>query len=245
MTTEFRTTTYGPSGRQLDVHRPGAGAGRPSGPLPTVLLWHGRGPDERDVLAPFARATAALGVLVLVPDWRPDSADGGLADLTDSVAFARQHADGYGGSTERITLAGWSLGGKCAVAAALHPVAPDGWRPHAVAALAGGFTTPAPFSGTAPVEEARRADLTVPQVPVLLVHGTEDTIVEARQSHDLAAALTGHGWPVTVEELRTDHAGVVMTTYSPTHARCLPAPTGPARHAGQLAARLLAAHAQH
>ncbi|WP_067179937.1 hypothetical protein [Microtetraspora niveoalba] len=50
-----REIVYGPSGKALDVYRPDT----PS-TLPAVLLWHGRGPDERDILAPLARA----------PDWR-------------------------------------------------------------------------------------------------------------------------------------------------------------------------------
>lgn len=52
--------------RRLDVHRPAAD--RPAGP--SVLLWHGIGPDEKDVLAPLAREIASHGLPVLVPDWR-------------------------------------------------------------------------------------------------------------------------------------------------------------------------------
>jgi predicted dienelactone hydrolase len=50
-----------------------------SRPEPVVLLWHGVGPDERDVLEPLARATAALGLMVFVPDWQSDAPDGGRA----------------------------------------------------------------------------------------------------------------------------------------------------------------------
>ncbi|BAJ31914.1 MULTISPECIES: hypothetical protein [Kitasatospora] len=86
-TTITTTLAYGPERRPVDVHRPRAGSA--SGPLPAalpaVLLWHGRGADEREVLAPLARAAAALGVLVVVPDWRPDGPDGGRADLLASA----------------------------------------------------------------------------------------------------------------------------------------------------------------
>ena len=57
-------------GKALDVYRPGNDA-----VVPVVLLWHGVGPDERDVLGALATAAAERGVMVLVPDWRRDSAD--------------------------------------------------------------------------------------------------------------------------------------------------------------------------
>ena len=79
------SVTYEASGKLLDVHRP---ADTPE-TTPTVLLWHGRGPDERDVLAPLAREAAALGLTVVVPDWRPDAPDGGWGHLLASVRFVR------------------------------------------------------------------------------------------------------------------------------------------------------------
>ncbi|MGW2788142.1 hypothetical protein ACWC3X_44530 [Streptomyces populi] len=85
MATEIAVRTglrYGASGKLLDVYQP-AGA---SGPVPAVLLWHGRVPDERDVLAPVAGAAAELGVIVLVPDRRPDAPDGGT-HLRETAAF--------------------------------------------------------------------------------------------------------------------------------------------------------------
>ncbi|CAK7286121.1 alpha/beta hydrolase [Streptomyces misionensis] len=114
MATEVVVTAglrYGPGGKLMDVYRP---TGTP-GPAPVVLLWHGRGPDERDVLAPVARAAAELGVLVLVPDWRPDAPDGGRTHLMESAAFVRQRVAGLGGDPGRVVLAGWSRGGKAAV----------------------------------------------------------------------------------------------------------------------------------
>ncbi|WP_327226191.1 hypothetical protein OG229_22770 [Streptomyces platensis] len=119
-----RGLVYGPSGKQLDVHRP-AGA---SGATPTVLLWHGIGPDERDVLEPLARATAAHGALVLVPDWRSDAPDGGRSHLLESLAFARKEAGGLGGHGESLVLAGWSAGAGAALGVALRPEIADEWR---------------------------------------------------------------------------------------------------------------------
>ena len=38
-----------------------------------MLLWHGVGPDERDVLETLAVQTAGYGLTVVVPDWRSDA----------------------------------------------------------------------------------------------------------------------------------------------------------------------------
>jgi acetyl esterase/lipase len=122
-----RGVPYG-HGKLLDVYRPADSAGR--GPVPVVLLWHGVGVDERDVLEPLARATAGHGVVVVVPDWRSDAPDGGGAHLLASLAFTRDHAGDLGGAGERaIVLAGWSRGGRCAAAIGVRPGGVDGWRP--------------------------------------------------------------------------------------------------------------------
>ncbi|MET9611296.1 alpha/beta hydrolase [Kitasatospora indigofera] len=240
MTADIDVTTglrYAGSGRYLDVYRPAA---RP-GPAPVVLLWHGRGPDERDVLAPLARAAAGLGLVVLVPDWRSDAPDGGSAHLRDSVAFARREAGSLGGDDRTLVLAGWSMGAKAAVAAALNPAAFDGWRPTAVVGIAGAYGTASPVTGTAPVEDlgSGRADPVDP-VPVRLLHGTADQVVDAGRSRELRAALAGRGWPVTLDEVDSDHAGVVMTAYAPKLGRCVPSAAGHAVRAGRRAAALLA-----
>ncbi|MFJ5229491.1 alpha/beta hydrolase [Kitasatospora sp. NPDC088391] len=228
--TEVRTTVlpYGPDARPADLHRPGAGA---ADGLPVVLLWHGRGPDERDVLAPLARAAAARGLRVLVPDWRPDAPDVGRAQLLASAALARELAAGA-----RLVLAGWSLGAKAAVGAALNPAAFAGWRPDAVVAFAGSYATPAPSTGTTPLDDLPAA---APGVPFHLLHGTADTVVDPARTRELHAALLAHGHPATLAEPPTDHAGVIGTAYSPTAARCLPTPAPPARAALHLTAETL------
>jgi len=260
-----RALVYGPSGKRLDVHRP-AGVGGPDGeaepsgeagtsgrtessgdagpsaasaPAPTVLLWHGIGPDERDVLEPLARTAAARGLLVLVPDWRSDAADGGRAQLLESLAFARKEADALGGDGESLVLAGWSAGAGAALGVALRPELVEGWRPTAVVGLAGRYDLPARTTGTAPLDDlvAGRE----PGVPVHLVHGTRDTLVDARCSRDLAEALRAAGRAVTLQELDSDHAGVIMTEYDPSLDGCRPATAEHALRAGRLAADVLAA----
>ncbi|MFG2819828.1 alpha/beta hydrolase [Kitasatospora sp. NPDC048365] len=228
--------TYGAAGKLMDVYRP-AGA---SEPVPAVLLWHGRGPDERDVLAPVARAAAGLGVVVLVPDWRPDAPDGGRTHLRESADFVRRNAADFGGDPRRIVLAGWSLGGKAAVGVALNPAAFLDWRPQAVVGIAGGYGSAAPTTGTVPIDDLRLGGSPVPPVPVWLVHGTADPVVDVERSRELRTALEGQGRPVSLIEVATDHAGVIMTEFVAEHGRCLPSTADHAVEAGSRTADLLA-----
>ncbi|MBY8888639.1 alpha/beta hydrolase [Streptomyces sp. PTM05] len=231
---------YGASGQRLDVYRPAVLAGM----APSVLLWHGRGPDERDVLAPLARAVASLGVVCFVPDWRPDASDGGRTHLRESVAFVRRRGTDFGADTERVVLAGWSLGAKVAVAAVLTPGALDGWRPRAVVGIAGGYSGPDPLTGRDPLEALAEADDSVPAVPVSLIHGTVDPVVDVEQSRRLHTALRHRGRPTSLHEPETDHAGVIMTAYDPEALRCRPSDADHARRAGARSAQLIAAAAK-
>jgi predicted esterase len=226
--------------KAMDIYLPRR-IGMPSGPEPVVLLWHGVGPDERDVLEPLARATAALGVVVFVPDWRSDAPDGGRGHLLSSVSFARQQASRFGGNADAIVLAGWSKGGNAAAGLAVNPMAASGWQPAAVVCLAAGFSRPAPTTGTAPASDLAVASAA--PVPFWLVHGTLDPVVNITESPKFAALLTEHGWPVQLEELQTDHAGVVMAEYDEEHRRCRPSSEQYVIEAGQGSALVLRAAA--
>ena len=217
-------------GRLLDVHRPTTTAG---GPAPVVLLWHGSGPDERDVLHTLAQEAAGLGLLVFVPDWRPDREDGGRADLLASLAFARRNAAAYGGDPECFVLAGWSLGGREAVAVATHPGTPADLRPTAAVGIASAYGRPAATTGDIPLDHLAEGPS---PVPIWLVLGTEDEVVPGRLTHQLHAAVPAS----ELLELPTDHAGVVMTIYSPEANRCLPATDPATLAAGRRTADVLA-----
>ena len=227
---------YGEGGQRLDVYHPEDSPGT----LPIVLLWHGRGPDERDVLTPLARHAASLGLVCVVPDWRPDAPDGGRTHLRESVEFGRRHGADFSGDPGRITLAGWSLGGKTAVAVALDPGSLDGWRPRAVVAIAGGYTTPDPLTGRATMDRLAAGGDLAPAVPLHLVHGTADDIVDITQPRRLHAALRARDWPSALTELDADHAGVVMTEYDPEARRCRPSESERVLRAGSRTAHIIA-----
>ncbi|MEV5374634.1 alpha/beta hydrolase [Streptomyces nondiastaticus] len=243
--------TRTPAGKAVDVYGPPGG-----GTAPTVLLWHGMGPDERDIMRPVAEAAAAQGVVVLVPDWRSDAPDRGAAHLLDSLAFARERAADFGGDPGRLVVAGWSAGAGAAVATALRPDLTGGPRPVAVVGVAGRYDVPARTTGSVPVEDLARgpiADLArdpvaglahAAPVPVLLVHGTEDDQVDVRHSREFAAALRTRGLPVRLEEPATDHAGVLMSAYDPELGRLRASSAGHALEGGRATARVLAAAAK-
>jgi predicted esterase len=223
---------------RLDVCSPG----RADHASPALLLWHGTGCDERDVLEPLARATAALGVVVFVPDWRSDASDRGRAHLIASLSYFRDHAIDAGAYPARLALAGWSRGGTEAAAIALSPPMVAGWRPSAFACISGSFREAAAMTGRPPLDDAQEG--TVSPVPVWLVHGLRDTTVPVERSRRLAALLGQRGWPVHLEETDTEHAGVVMTEYDPALCRCRPATADHAIRAGHRTAENLALAAQ-
>lgn len=205
---------------------------------PVMLLWHGSGPDERTVLEPLARATAELGVVAFVPDWRSDAPDEGRAHLLASIAFLRARAQAFCGDPHRVLLTGWSRGGRAAAGIAVDVSAADGWRPSAVACLATSYGRPTPTSAKVPLEAVANGD-PVP-IPFWLVHGLDDEVVDVEHSREFARVLRDHAWPVHLHELETNHAGVVMTQYDATLRRCVPATGGHALEAGRRVAAILA-----
>ncbi|MEU1290047.1 alpha/beta hydrolase [Kitasatospora sp. NPDC005856] len=229
----FRTAPYAP-GRLTDIHLPAVSG---AGPAPVVLLWHGSGPNERDVLRPLAQEAAGLGLLVLVPDWNAEQPDGGRAELLASLARARRIATEHGGDPTRFVLAGWSMGGREAIAVATHPGTPAELRPVAAVGIASHYSTKAVTTGEAPLDHLAAGPS---PVPLRLVHGTADDIVDVGHTRRLSAALTQQMSAVRVLELPTDHAGVVMTAYRPEARRCLPATDADTLTAGRRTAAVLA-----
>ncbi|MEU9749341.1 alpha/beta hydrolase [Streptomyces niveus] len=234
-TVEIRDLIYlseeGAPPRRLDVHRPAAG--RPVGP--SVLLWHGIGPDEKDVLAPLAREIASHGLPVLVPDWRSDAPDGGRSHLMASLRYVRDQAVEFGGDGGRVVLAGWSAGAGAAMGLALRPGATEGVRVIAAVGVAGRYDLPARSTGTAPLADldSTEAGAGAGAVPVTLVHGAADSVLSSSHSREFGAALRTKGWPVTSLEPASDHAGVIMTEYDPARGLCVPSTSEHVLRAGR------------
>lgn len=114
------------------------------------------------------------------------------------------------------------------------------WRPQASVGIAGAYGSAAPTTGTVPIDDLRRGDSPLPPLPVLLVHGTADPVVDVKRSRELRTALKERGWPTSLNEVATDHAGVIVTEFVPEHRRCLPSTADHAVEAGRRTAGVLA-----
>ena len=219
---------YAP-GKLLDVHAAAGAVGRP-----VVLLWHGSGPDERDVLADLARGVAARGPVVLVPDWQSDDPGAGAAQLLASIDFARVRGPSLGGDPDHVVLAGWSLGAAAVASVALHPGLVGGWTPVALVGLAGAYDE-SPFGGEpfdgADAGRGGRA---------LLLHGSADTVVPPRHLTRVARSFGALGWEIDGRTLATDHAGIVGTEYDPWRRRCVTTRDATRLAAGARVAELIA-----
>ncbi|KAA0114597.1 alpha/beta hydrolase [Mycolicibacterium sp. P9-22] len=189
------TVEYAPS-RSADLY------GEPS--RPTVLLWHGTQTDSRPAVGVLAEAIAELGVGVIAPDWDSHAADGGRADLLNSVRFALTRSAGAD-----LLLVGWSLGGVAAAGLTLRarqfnvPVA------HTVC-LGGAFMVDDPITG-GPV--LRDIPDTAARTPFSLLVGDADDVVPASAAVQFAARLQALDWPVEIVEIAADHGSIAGARY--------------------------------
>ena len=222
---------YGPDPRQkLDVYAPARAAGR----LPVVVFFYGGGWNSgyRGGYAFAARAIAARGFVVVVPDYRLVPAVRFPAFVEDAAAAIRwtvDHVGASGGDPTRIAVAGHSAGAHIALLVTLdrHYLAAAG-APGAIKAavgLAGPYdflpldapSAVAAFGqapdklATQPIHFAR-ADAP----PALLLTGDADDVVRPRNTAALAAALRGVAAPV---EVRTypgvGHIGILLALSKP------------------------------
>jgi acetyl esterase/lipase len=210
---------YGPDPRQrLDVYAPTDA----KGPLPVVIFYYGGGWNSgyRGGYAFAARAIAARGFVVVVPDYRlvpqvrfPAFVDDGAA----AVRWAVDHVAASGGDPKRIAVAGHSAGAHIAMMLALDAryIAAAG-APGAIKAVVGlaGPYDFLPFDKPSSIEAFGRAPdpkatqpisfVRADAPPALLLTGDADDVVRPRNSRALAAALRLKG--ATVEE--HEYAGV-------------------------------------
>lgn len=202
--------------QKLDVWGQKVRAGEPLKPVVVFLYGGGWVAGSRGDYGFAGSAFAGQGFVTIVPDYRlvPDVRfpafveDGALA-----VRWARDHAAQYGGDPSRITLAGHSAGAYNALMLTLdrHFLADAGVDPKIVrgAAILSGPTDFYPFTdirsrdalggwpdpkATQPITFAR-ADAP----PILLIHGTADTVVRPRNSIVLADRLRALGAPVELK----------------------------------------------
>ncbi len=231
---------YGPLARhKLDVWVPAKAS---AAPLPVIVFFYGGGwvSGDRGDYGFAGRAFAAQGFVTIVADYRlvPEVRfpaflqDGALA-----VKWARDHASQYGGDPKRISLAGHSAGAYQAAMLALDPhylrdvgVDPKIVRSAALLATPADFypfteirgrdalgAWPNPLE-TQPISFAR-ADAP----PLLLMHGTEDTVVRPYNSERLSAKLRALGAPVELRLYQGKSHTDLIKSLSPAFRGTTPA----------------------
>lgn len=222
---------YGSDPRQrLDVYAPE----RAAGSLPVVVFFYGGGwnSGDRGGYEFAARAIAARGFVVVVPDYRLVPAVRFPAFVDDAAAAIRWTADhvaASGGDPARIAVAGHSAGAHIALLVTLdrHYLAAAG-APGAIKAavgLAGPYDF-LPFDAKSAIDAFGRAPdplatqpihfVRADAPPVLLLTGDADDTVRPRNTAALAAALRHAGAPVETRVYRgVGHIGILLALSKP------------------------------
>lgn len=221
-----RNLPYGPGGRRaLDIYAPRSHAGS----LPVIVFFYGGAWSDgsKDYYAFAGRALAAMGYIVVVPDYRvlPEvEYPGLLSDCADAVAWVVGNIAAHGGDPDRLVLAGHSAGAYNAAMLLLDPqwlqARGHAERIKALVGLSGPYDF-FPFDGPISLRvfgAVRNPALTQPVnhvrhglPPAFLGTGGEDRLVLARNATSLGRALTEAGGVARVRiyaELR--HAGVIL-----------------------------------
>ena len=187
------------------VVRPATGA-----PRGALVLLHGRGADEHDLLPfldmldPHRRLVGITpgGPLALPPGGRhwyvvervgfPDH-DTFHASLELLCAFLDVLPEAVGVPWERIVLGGFSQGGVMSYATGLGPGRP---RPAGIVALSSFVPT---VDGWSPDLSARSG------LPVWIAHGRRDPVIDVEFGRTARDLLTGGGLDVTYDESDAAH----------------------------------------
>lgn len=185
--------------------------------VPGVLLWHGRGPHERQVMRRLAVELASAGLVVVVPDYSSLAPDGGREALLASVSWFTEHGQARGVDPEQVVLVGWSYGARAAAGFVFeNPGAPF----RKLIGLAGGYDRRAPTADDTPLRLAKRG----PDIEVALIHGRYDTINPVNGSEELHTVLADAGVAAGLVVVDTDHAGTILTLFDPSLGICVPTP---------------------
>jgi len=219
---------FGAEPRQrLDVWAPKqAGAKRP-----VIVFFYGGSWNSglREGYGFAARALAARGFVVVVPDYRlvPDVRwPGFVEDGAAAVRWVLANVAAHGGDPEKVAVMGHSAGAHIALLLALDRRWGVADRIRAAVSLAGP-TDFLPFAtgGAADAALGNASDLKDTQPisfargdasPLLLLHGTDDTTVLPRNSERLAAAITAAGGRAAVKLYpKIGHIGILTALSKP------------------------------
>ena len=220
---------YGDQPRQrLDVYRSRPTTRR----APVVVFFYG-GDWRSGSKAGYrfvAQALTSHGYLAIIPDYRlyPDvTFPGFVEDGALAVRWARDHAQQFGGDPDKLFLMGHSAGAHIAAMLTLdrHYLDDAGVTREAILGTVG-LSGPYNFvlrDQDAPVFRLASATKPAPQMqpitftdgtapPMLLIHGAKDTIVDPKNTPELAAAIRAQGGHVqTISYSKRGHPDIALS----------------------------------
>lgn len=228
---------YGPNERQsLDLYVP---EGAAEAPRPIVVFFYGGSwkDGDRGLYRFIGEAFTRLGYVVAVPDYTvyPEGRfPTFMKDAARAAAWVRNHAESFGGDPDRIVLAGHSAGAHMAMLLVFDDrylaeagVPKTALRsaiglagPYAINPLAYESIRPV-FAGIASPDVARPiAFANGDAPPLLLLHGTDDSTVNAKNSRFMAEAVRRAGGRVDIVEYDdVGHIGLVVSLSAPFRGR--------------------------
>ncbi len=226
------SVVYDPErGLALDIYRPRLPERTTA---PVVVFFYGGGwkTGSRDQYRFVGQRLAERGILTIVADYRTYPATtfpGFVEDGARAVAWAHRHAAEHSGDPGRLFVAGHSAGAQIAALIGTDPryLAAEQMK---LSDLAGviGLSGPYDFVVSSAYRGVFDSPALWPQAqainyvdgdepPFLLVHGTADSVVEAKDSQEIADKLKANGVQARLLWLpEAGHAAPLTAIYAPS-----------------------------
>jgi acetyl esterase/lipase len=209
-------------GNQLDIWSTAAPAAKPR---PVLVFFYGGGwaNGTRTEYSYAARPFVEAGYIVVLPDYRKVPQvrfPGFVEDSAAAVKWVQNNIGKYGGDPARVSVAGHSAGAYNALMLALDPQ----WlgdKPVTSAISLAGAADFYPFTSKRAIDAMSsypKPEATQPinfvradAPPILLIHGTADTVVRIRNSNSLYAKQKAAGGNITLKALQgASHNDLVL-----------------------------------
>lgn len=212
-------------GNQLDIWSSAAPAANTGPTRPVLVFLYGGGwaNGTRSEYSYAARPFVEAGYIVVLPDYRKVPQvrfPGFVEDSAAAVKWVQNNIGKYGGDPSRVSVAGHSAGAYNALMLALDPQ----WlgdRPVTSAISMAGAADFYPFTSKRAIDamsDFAKPEATQPITfvradapPILLIHGTDDTVVRIRNSNSLYAKQKAAGGDITLKALQgANHNDLVL-----------------------------------